>query len=136
MGRLIQSERDEVSGKAILACDGTTVTGPLDVAGPEFSIEAPPITHVSQTGYITVQSTSEDPTLVEICGGEPYVSLHERVVEVAEGSPGEIDFAAQQPGTYSVVARPVPPEYEPTSAQPLPEEAPGDCLRQTVYEFV
>lgn len=102
---------------------GDTLEAPTTLVVPKLGLEVPPITHVGQTGVVTVTSTAELPLLVELTGGKPQIELAHPVVEVSQPLPGRVAFVARQVGTYSLILRPLSPE-EPyhQAVPPTPEQ--------------
>jgi len=81
---------------------------------PRLQINGPPIERRGQRGEFTI--TSDTSALVELSGGDPIISLDERMVNVRANVPAKVKFTAQQVGQYSVRARMFSPEDLPRSA--------------------
>jgi hypothetical protein len=82
---------------------------------PRMQLSGPPIKTRGQHGEFTVLSDTN--ARVELSGGQPIISLDERMIQVRANEPRKVKFTSQQVGQYSVEARMFSPEDLPPSAK-------------------
>ncbi len=111
--------------------DDQIIQGPTTVTVPTFTIETTPVTHVGQSGHVTVSSTCNYPVQVEVFGGDPHISLPSRTATVSQGAEGVLPFTAAVVGSYSLIAVPISPARGECAALPLPA-AEADALWQGI----
>jgi hypothetical protein len=100
---------------------GTRYEAPALSRVPSYHIEGPEVKTVGQVGTLTLTSDTDGRAV--ILGGEPTISLTERVVTLHTGQPAHVKFTANHVGVYTVGVRPLPKEEIPPGTKAPPADA-------------